>query len=109
MAKTRKIFRRNLFTDELEEVELEDFSTRAEARQQGVTQCFTESKPHQSQGMACHPRQVKEFNERRKREGRTGGQYLPNGTFESYSRKAFNDELKARGLVDGDAAYSTHS
>lgn len=108
MAK-RKVFRRNLFTDELEEVEIEDFSTRAEVRQRRVTQCFTESKPHRSQAMACRPSQVEEFNERRKREGRTGGRYLPDGTFESYSRKAFNDELKARGLVDGDAAYSTHS
>lgn len=109
MAKKRKVFRRNLFTDELEEVEVEDFSTRAAPRQRGVTQCFSESKPHVSQGMACSPSQVKEFNERRKKEGRTNGYYRPDGVFESYSKKAFNDELRARGMVDGDAAYSTYA
>lgn len=102
---TRRIIRRNIFTDEIEEVEVEDFSTRAQRRDR-VTQCFSESRPHRSLGLACHPSQVNEFNEIRQKEGRGNGGYRPDGVFECYSKKALNDELIRRGVGDGDAGYS---
>lgn len=67
------------------------------------------SKPLQSLGAGCHPKQVTEFNQMLAGAGITGARHLPDGKCEFDSREARNQVLKLRNLRDNDAGYGDYA
>ena len=105
-----RIFRRNIFTGEFEDVDVsfEDLRIEPSApRRCGVPRTYQEHKPLESITLACHPRQAKEFNEIVKRQGRAASVHYreSDGMCEITSRQARAEECKARQKFDGDAGY----
>lgn len=78
-------------------------------RQEGVKNKKT-GDGYISEAMACHPDQVKEFNEFYKRNGVQGAEHLPNGDLHITSRKnGRNQVMKLRGMVDKDGGYGDYT
>lgn len=124
------MFRRNLWTGELEEVAVETTNGRAiiyseqpgrpaiEDERFRHTQTYADHKPLISQALGCHTNQIEEFNRRAHEAGRTDVEYVPDprgsqyggvARFTAKGETGRNGEMKARGVFDGDASYGDYA
>jgi hypothetical protein len=74
-----------------------------------IANAISGAKPLRSLGLACHSRQVSEFNDFYRQHGIVGAHHDADGTCVLESRKARNEVLKARNLRDNDAGYGDWS
>jgi hypothetical protein len=111
-----RIYRTNIYTGEKEWAEVKPFRKVIRAaggdNRSVSTKTYQEHKPLQSITLGCHSSQIKEFNDRIKKDGRRGVRYVPHprgieygGVAEFTSRRGRNEEMKKRNKMDGDAGY----
>ena len=101
-------FRRNLWTNELEEVEFpkgRDVYGKPGPRKEYTTGW---SSGFRSRSLAVHPDDVDKANSELKERG-ISAYHDPSGIFVTHSRNARNEALKYRGFFDKDAGYSDHA
>lgn len=67
------------------------------------------NKPLRSFFGGVHPSQAKEFTEEARKNGNTGVYYTRNGDLVAETRRAYNAELKRRGLFNKDAGYGDYA
>lgn len=120
------MFRRNIWTGELEEIETETENGRAIIYREPVrslgekttTNTYRDHDPLVSQTLGCHSKQIDEFNRRAHEAGRTDVEYVPHpmgikyggvARFTSRGDKGRNGEMKARNRFDGDAGYGDYA
>lgn len=101
-----KIWRRNLFTDEYEWVDVDTsnfvkVASRDERKEYSTLYC----QPEVSTAAGCHSSQVEDFNNFYRERGITGAYHRPDGACVFESNHARNQVLKARGMYDRDASY----
>lgn len=101
-----KIWRRNLFTDEMEYVEVEPFERAASSgRDPRKTYSTAYSTPQVSVAAGVHSGQAAEFNEMYKQHGITGAYHRQDGALVISDNNSRNEVMKVRGLFDREAGY----
>ncbi len=101
-----KIYRRNIFTDVFEWVEVDTSNfTKSAVRDERKEYSTRFGVAEKSIAAGCNSTQVADFNEFYKERGIVGARHLPDGTLEYDSQGSFNEVLKLRGLFNRDAGY----
>lgn len=101
-----KIYRRNIFTDALEwvDVDTSDF-TKAATKDERKVYSTLYSQPEVSMSAGCHSSQVSEFNQMYREKGITGAYHRADGALVIEDNNSRNRVLQERGLYDRDAGY----
>lgn len=74
-----------------------------------IARGYGSASPLESLGAGCHPSQVEEFNAAYRKGGIVGAYHKPDGTCVFESRKARNQVLKSRGMIDQDGGYGDYT